>query len=643
MSTARRLGHNVLLAIAAAAAIAVSTGSALAQNWIEPPKLAPLVKAGKLPPVAERLPLAPRVIDLKKSGRVPGQYGGRIRMLMGREKDVRIVVYYGYARLIGYNENFDLVPDLLEKFEVEEGRRFTFHLRAGHRWSDGHPFTTEDFRYYWEDIANNKKLSRGGPHKHLLVNGKPPKVEIIDERTVRYTWDAPNPYFLPALAGTRALYIFAPSHYLRQFHKKYADPAKLAALVEASGVQNWAKLHAQMATQYMPTNPDLPTLEAWRNTTAPPSTLYRFVRNPYFHRVDTNGRQLPYTDEITLAIGSASLIPAKTGSGESDLQGRYLLFDNYTFLKAAEKRGTIKVDLWDRGVGSTVAIYPNLNTNDPVWRKLFRDVRVRRALSLAINRHEINEVIYFGLGRVSANTVLPASPLYREKYAKAYTRFDLDEANRLLDEAGLGERDVYGIRLLPDGRRADIIIETPGESTEQADVLELVRDTWREIGIRLFIRPTQRDLFRKRIYAGDTLMSVWAGYDNALPTGDMSPIDFAPTSKIQYQWSSWGDYYWTKGKAGTPPDLPAAKALLTYLKAWQSATTLEAQRKAWHSILDIHARNVFTIGIVNGTKQPIAIAPNLRNVPKQGIFNYFPGAYFGIYMPDTFWFEKTGQ
>jgi peptide/nickel transport system substrate-binding protein len=643
MRTILRSWRAASLAIAAGFACAVIVPPAHAEPFIETPELAGKVKAGALPPISERLPRTPRVIDLTKLGRTPGRHGGVMRMLMGREKDIRILVYYGYSRLVGYNEKFDLIPDILENFEVEEGRRFTFHLREGHRWSDGHPFTTEDFRYYWEDIANNKKLSRGGPHKHLLVDGKPPKVEFIDARTVRYTWDKPNPYFLSALAGTRALYIFAPSHYLRQFHEKYADAAKLTELVEANNVQDWAKLHRRMATQYMPTNPDLPTLEAWRNTTAPPSSLYRFVRNPYFHRVDTNGRQLPYVNAVTLAMGSASLIPAKTGSGDSDLQGRYLLFDNYTFLKAAEKRGKIKVHLWDRGVGSTVAIYPNLNTNDLVWRELFRDARVRRALSLAVDRESINEVIYFGLGHVSANTVLPESPLYREKYAQAYARFDLKEANKLLDEAGLQKRDVYGIRLLPDGRRADIIMETPGESTEQADVLELVRDTWREVGIRLFIRPTQRDLFRKRIYAGDTLMSVWAGYDNALPTADMSPIDFAPTSKIQYQWSAWGNYFWTKGKAGTAPDLPEATALLDNLRKWQSATTIAAQREAWHNMLDIHASNVFSIGIVNGTKQPIATAPNLRNVPKQGIFNYFPGAYFGIYMPDTFWFQRSAQ
>src|SRR5690606_4506399 len=123
-------------------------------------------------------------------------------------------------------------------------------------------------------------------------------------------------------------------------------------------------------------------------------------------------------------------------TGEADLQARYIRFDDYTFLKSAEKRGGFNVELWGRGEGSRMALLPNLNAEDPVWRKLWRDVRVRRALSLAIDRREINQAIFYGLGRESANTMLPQSPLHRLEYQTAWTRFDLDEANKLLDEAG---------------------------------------------------------------------------------------------------------------------------------------------------------------------------------------------------------------
>ena len=158
-------------------------------------------------------------------------------MLMSSAKDTRYLVTYGYAQLVVYDAQYKLVPDILESFDVEDGRIFTFHLRKGHKWSDGSPFTTEDFRYYWEDIANNPELSPAGPPADLLRDGEPAKVEVIDKTTIRYTWSKPNAEF-PAGAGAAArfLFIYSPSKYLKKFHKKYADPDELAARGEGSRV-----------------------------------------------------------------------------------------------------------------------------------------------------------------------------------------------------------------------------------------------------------------------------------------------------------------------------------------------------------------------------------------------------------------------
>lgn len=641
-SELRRIKRSVAALLLIAAVPATAWGLVLpGKRMIEPPYLKEAVEKGELPPVEERIPLKPRVIDLRSLGREPGRHGGRIRMLMGDPKDIRMVIVYGYARLVGYDDKLNLVPDILEDLEIEEGRVFTLRLRPGHRWSDGHPFTAEDFRYFWEDIANNEKLSPTGPPMEMLVDGKPPVFEVLDPLTVRYTWHAPNPAFLPALAGARPLYIYAPSHYLKQFHAKYADPERLEEKVRAARVRSWSALHERMGRMYRPENPDLPCLDAWCNTSAQPTTRFIFKRNPYFHRVDADGRQLPYVDEVIVSIGSGSLIAAQTGSGEADLQARYIRFDDYTFLKRAEARGGPKVALWERGEGSRIALLPNLNTQDPVWRKLLRDVRVRRALSLAIDRREINQAIYYGLARESANTVLPQSPLYKPEYREAWARFDLKRANELLDEAGLAKRDSDGIRLLPDGRRAEIVIETAGESTEQSDVLALIRDTWLKVGIKIYVRPTQRDLFRKRIYSGSTVMSVWSGLDNAVATPDMSPHELAPTSQAQLQWPKWGQHYEEKGMVGEPPDIPEVRRLLELYEAWRVSKSSKERAEIWHEMLRIHADQVFTIGTVSGARQPIVFARNLVNVPEEGVWAFDPGGYFGRYMPDTFWFRES--
>ena len=605
----------------------------------EAPMLEELVAKGQLPPLEQRLPTPPKTVRFTRPYQSPGRHGGELALLMGRSKDVRLMVVYGYARLIGYDLGYELVPDVLESFEVEGDRRFTFHLRKGHRWSDGHPFTAEAFRYYWEDIATNEDLATFGLPASLLVYGEPPVFEVIDNTTVRYTWRNPNPFFLPALAGARPETIFAPGHYLKKFHARYTDVKELEALAAKEGRRNWASVHIERFRPYKNINPDLPTLQPWMNTTRAPSQRFVFVRNPFFHRVDENGLQLPYIDRVVMDIADGKLIPAKTGAGESDLQARHINFSDYTFLKKSEKRTNRNVLLWETTLGSHVALYPNLNVGDPVWRDLVRDVRFRRALSLAIDRHEINQVIYYGLAREGNDTVFPDCPLFKPEYSTAWAQFDLKKANALLDEIGLTERNNKGIRLLPDGRPLEIIVETAGESTEQVDVLELIGSTWRKAGIKLFSKPLQREVFRNRIYSGATIMSVWGGLENGLPTPNMSPGPLAPTRQDQYQWPKWGQYHETDGKVGEPPDIPAAKRLLELNSQWMSSTSTEERKAIWEMMLDIRADEVFTIGIVAGVPQPVVVNKTLRNVPKKGIYNWNPGAHFGIYMPDTFWFE----
>ena len=601
----------------------------------ETPTLQDDVTSGKLPKIEERVPIEPSVADLQTIG-TPG---GELRMLMSGPKDTRMMVVYGYARLIGYTPALVLAPDILKSIDVEEGRIFTLHLRRGHKWSDGQPFTSEDFRYWFEDVAQNRHLSPSGLPISMLPQGKGPQFEILGETSVRYSWRHPNPLFLPDLAGPSPLFIYRPAHYLKQFHQKYAEPEKLDALVKDANQRNWAALHNRLDTMYRDDNPELPSLEPWILKTKPPSDRFIFERNPYYYRVDQTGQQLPYIDRVILSIADSKIIPAKTGAGESDLQARYLRFDNYTFLKASEQRNDFKVRLWRTGPGSQLSLYPNLNVNDEVWRGLMHDLRFRRALSLAIDRHEINQVIYFGLAIEGQNTVLPQSPLFERGYRSAWAQFDLGEANNLLDQIGLTKRASDGTRELPDGRSIEIIVEDSGESTEQSDVLELIRDSWRRVGIKLFAKPSQLTLFRRRVFSGETLMSIDKGIENGLATAAMAPSEFAPTSQQQLQWPKWGQYYETKGMAGEAPDLSSANRLKELYEEWLAATSEDEQGRIWHDMLQIWAKEVFSIGTVAGVLQPVVVNAKLRNVPEEGIYNWDPGAYFGIYKPDGFWFE----
>ena len=595
------------------------------------------LSAGLAPAHADA-PVNPRVLDYDALGKTPGKRGGQLNMLMAKSKDISQMVVYSGARLVNYDQNFEIVPDILEAVKVEGNRIFTLTLREGHQWSDGEPFTTEDFRYWWEDVANNAALEPSGPERQMLVDGQPPKFEVIDERTVRYTWDKPNPLFLTALAGARPLYIYMPAHYMKQFHEKYADEAKLVSLVQAENVQGWTNLHQRFGRQYRPENPDLPTLQPWQNTTETPSERYTFKRNPNFHRVDPDGTQLPYLDEVIINIATSDIIPAKTGAGESDLQARYLAFSDYTFLKQGAEQNGYEVRLWPQAKGSEMVLLPNLNAKDPVWAETFRNADVRRALSLAIDRSDINETIFFGLATPAANSVLEGSPLYEEEYALAYAQYDPDRANELLDAAGL-ERGADGTRMLSNGEPMEIIVETSGFPSIDTDVLQLVAENWRQIGVKLFVKPSQRDILRRRVGTGETVMSVWQGLDRGLATGDMDPEELAPVSSLQGQWPDYGRYVETKGVAGTEPEGEVAELSALY-EEWRGAVDPAKQREIWKKMLAIYTDQVFTIGIVSGSLQPVVVSNKLKNVPEEGVWSFEPTSYFGHYLPDTFYFAE---
>ncbi|MBV6633458.1 MAG: ABC transporter substrate-binding protein [Alphaproteobacteria bacterium] len=632
--TAAALALSVIAALPFGAQTAFATSPS---DLIEPPSLAKRVTAGLLPPVAERVPATPHVTDMAAMGREPGKSGGRLTMLMSRDKDVRQMVVYGYARLIGYNADFELQPDILERLEVEENRIFTFHLRPGHRWSDGAPFTAEDFRFFWEDVALNEEVNPSGPPPVMRMKGELPSFEVLDETTVRFTWSTPNPMLMHELAAASPLYLYMPSHYLKSFHADYADPGQLQQRVDAASKRSWAALFNGVSKAYKNENPDLPVLQPWILDKAGIGTRKVFRRNPYFHRVDSRGLQLPYLDEVVFTIADAKLIPAKVAAGESDLQARYLRFEDYALLKKSAGAQGYDVALWSNGRGSQLALYPNLTAKDPAWREAFQDVRVRRALSLAIDREEINQVIFFGLGKATANGTLPQSPLYNPAFAEAYAEFNLAKAGKLLDQAGLRRDPNTGDRLLSDGQPMEIIVESAGESTLESDVLLLIRDSYAKLGINLITRPSQRELFRNRVYGGEALMSVWTGLDNGLPTASMAPTEFAPVRQDHLQWPAWGQYYETHGESGEAPSLPEAQRLLELYKEWSSTTDDERHVAVWEEMQQVFAESVFTIGTISQVPQPVVIADHLKNVPRDALYNWDPGGYFGVHRMDLFY------
>ena len=288
-----------------------------------------------------------------------------------------------------------------------------------------------------------------------------------------------------------------------------------------------------------------------------------------------------------------------------------------------------------------MALYPNLNANDPVFRELNRDVRFRRALSLAIDRDEINQAIYYGLGVPANNTALSSSPLHDAERAGQWSQYDPDAANRLLDEMGLTDRDSRGIRLMPNGQSLEIVVESAGERSSEVDVLQLVADRWREVGVALFTTTSsQRDVFRNRVFAGEAVMSVWFGMDNALFTPDTVPSELAPVDQNWLQYPKWGQYVQTGGEAGEPPDVDFGVELMALYDRWRDTSDSSERAAITVEMLDINVDQVTSIGLVQSIPQPVVVANGLHNVPEEGLYSWDPGGHFGIYRPDTFWLDQ---
>jgi len=623
----------------ALAVLAPAIARAKPCNLVETPGLAEQVKSGGLPAIDKRVPEAPSIVTHFSGPDGPGRPGGEANILVANTRDTRLMTLYSNARLIVYDDQLKLQPDILESYEDNGGSAFTLKLRAGHKWSDGEPFTTEDFRYFWEDIANDKELSPSGPSVELLVDGKPPKVEIVDPLTIRFTWDKPNPYFIESQARAAPLFLFRPAHYLRKFHKKYTPEEQIIGAAKGSQA-GWAQIHRRFDVMYGNDNPDLPTLNAWKLVTAPPAQRFVFERNPYYYRVDEKGVQLPYLDRITFTVVAANLIPAKAGMGESDLQPRYLGLRDYSFLRDAAKTSGIKVLLWEKGSGSEVAFHPNLNANDDTWRRLNRDIRFRRALSLAIDREELSEVVYAGLATPSANTIMPRSALFKPEYATKWANHDARMAGKLLDQAGLGKRGGDGLRLLPDGRPAIIVIEHASEKADEIDAMTLVADQWKQVGIKALLKPQTAETFRLRASSGEAIMTAYAGVTTAAPTPRTSPREFAPVMLGGLQWPKWGLFVESKGRQGEACDMPEAQKLADLLRQWERASDDATRRKAWDDILAVTAEQVFTIGTVNAIRQPVVVGRKLRNLPAKAYWAWDPGGYIGLYKPDTFWMAE---
>jgi len=582
----------------------------------ESPMLRTKVAAGEIPPVKERLPEEPLVIEPVEK---IGKYGGTMHTVsvgpMGWSADADVRP----GRILRMNESCTkALPALAKGYELSEDcKTFTLYLRKGVKWSDGHPFTVDDILFWWEDEILNDEITPVKP-KMWMPGGKPAEFEKIDDYTLRIHFAVPNPGIIMLLAGWSGIQggFFDPKHYLKKWHIKYNPEAN--KLAKEEGFDNWWEVfgfHKTVGPKER--DPDLPVLGPWELEEWTPA-YQLFVRNPYYYAIDTNGNQLPYIDKIRRGIVSdVETAKMKVMTGEFDCAVRAVTLEDYPLLKENEEKGGYRTVLIKFIDTSQVTLIPNQNYKDPILRKIFQDIRFRRAMSLAINREEINNEVFFGKGTPMQSTVHPLCTFYKKEWGEnhPYIRYDPEKANRLLDEMGLKWDKNHEYRLRPDGKTLTVIIEFVLRGWYKS-VLELVREYWEAVGVKTELKPIEWSLFGVRRDTGEHQVTVW--HTDEVMEGSLQARGSLAGGENGFA-PKWWTWWQTGGEAGEEPPEDVKQFFEWFFVDWKRCIPgtpryMELAEKIW----DWWAKNLWVIGTV-GLVPRIAVLKDLRNAPIQGM------------------------
>ncbi len=599
-----------------------SVSETIPTAFSEAPTLADRVASGDLPAVEERLPVNPLVIEPTE---MIGEYGGVLRRAFTGPGDRQ-----NYERWINDYTLFwdagatEIRPRLAWQWESnDDGTEWTIYLREGLKWSDGEPFSADDYLFWREFIVGNDELVPVKPW-WIQWGGELATFEKIDDSTFTITFAAPFPTWPVNLAsstvsgylqgGRTGGGLYAPHHYLEQFHPDFIGEEEATAKAQEAGFDTWNLFFLAMADAAM--NPDSPVMAPWKPTTILASNELVFERNPYFWAVDTEGQQLPYFDGISLElVEELEVLNLRAIAGNYTIQGRHIDFSKLPVIRENQEQGGYFVNFWTSSTRNPAAVYINQDWNeDPdIAAYTVDSLDFRKALSLAIERSEINETFFLGVGTESSLCPADTPPYFNsDRWNEEFGRFDPDESNAILDSIGLEQKDSEGYRLLPSGERLVLRIDAvSGSFLPYPEIGERIGQMWKDIGIQLVVNPVERSLWIERSEANEPMMSLFE-------TGEWNPetvTRLIPDSRWAPVASIWG---------GTPNPDPAdydgpqwvKDQILKHWEAIQTADPAE-RRQNYVEGMEIMCDNQPILGmVVDVPVYTSLIKNNVRNVPK---------------------------
>lgn len=608
------------------------------KTFKEAPMLAELVKAGKLPPVEKRLPDPADLMVIKPLKEI-GKYGGNWRRAFtgpaDHENGNRInsadkILHFDYT-------GNKIVPALAKDWKVsDDGKTITIYLRKGAKWSDGQPFTANDFIFWYEDVYLNKALV-ATPFFEFQINGKDGVMKKVDDYTVEFVFPEPYPYFVYILAGstsmgagfaTRGAFqtnggAYCPAHYLKQFLPKYSSEEAANAKAKAAGFDNWVSYFKNRYSWAL--NPDCPTMTPWKTVSPINTPTWGMERNPYFWQVDTEGNQLPYIDKLTMTLAeNTEVANLRAIAGEYDVQERHMALAKLpVFLENAQK-GNYTVRLDPAFNGSDVAIHMgNAYEGDAEIAKWIKNKDFRHALSLGIDRDQLNEAFWLGVGTPGSTAPSPET-IYSPgpEWNKKWCTYDLKQANDLLDKIGLDKKDSEGFRLRTDGKgrlRLEMIT-VGGAFVPYTQIGEMIKQQWKKIGIDVDVKETERNLAFGKTANNEHQMITWANDGSEmlyLFARHALPVDTAEC----HMGMAFAQWYASGGKQGKKPDDPEMIRAFDLFRAAfgkKEEEQIAAAKEIWKIIVE-QQWSIGTVGQSPAFMGVRIIKNNMGNVPERQV------------------------
>jgi peptide/nickel transport system substrate-binding protein len=622
-------------------------------GYKEAPMLAEKVAAGDLPPVEERLPENPRVIELPGSS--IGTYGGDFRDPFVGDSywSAQMVFMIAWRGLVGWNQTYDgWVPNIAESVDVnDDATVYTFHLREGLKWSDGQPFTSDDVLFYVNDIMGNAEFNGGTiPTSILTPDGKTPATATkVDDQTFTIEFNIPYGMFLLKMCTFDGWgFVTAPKHYLEQYHEDYNTAENIEKLIaENEGATDWVTLfasHSAVGTGGDPSiisrDLDYPTMFPWVYTEEMGSgTQFIAERNPYYYWVDKEGNQLPYIDRIVgTQYQDEETMLVDALAGKFDTVANTTDAQKATFAQNEATSGLTLYPTKSEGGGSISILF---NQTHPVLGQIFSQKDFRIGMSHAIDRQEMIDSLYFGQGVPRQISPVESSPLYNEQLTTQYLDYDVDQANEALDKV-LPEKDAEGFRLAPEtGEKLTIVfsVQEGDYGLRFADAATLLQKYFAAVGVDIVIDIITSD--ELTILGNDNAIeaTIFTAEGGVGITAILDPRYYVPNQGQSYWGDGWQLYYLqpTNDAAVEPPDEIKAQVDL-YNKVLQAPTD-EERLDLMKQVIQNAADGFWVIGVSSATEGYHPVSAKIGNVMEDWVWGWNPGGY-AIALPEQWYFTE---